>query len=312
MQPDLVDKIARTPQSQILIFAACITVARILLYFYLIKQPKHISKSLGNRILNGITESMDSIIYAAIFIFLVIRPFVFQTFRIPSGSMVPTMQVGDFIGLNKAIYRYTEPIRGDIVVFRPPVEACYPEQISPDGTVNVDFVKRLVGMPGDVLEIRDGQTYVNGKPLPEPYKQLTEGIEKTADNNPVKFRIYSEAERLLYTKLSWKLVKRDGELIPLNYTADGANVAMGAGYSVAPKYVINDPSEMTKLKAAPAEAIPAGYFLFIGDNRNNSFDGRGWGLVPRESVVGRAEFIWLPIPRIGKPQYVPNNEVLPK
>ena len=72
--------------------------------------------------------------------------------------------------------------------------------------------------------------------------------------------------------------------------------------------MIFEESEWPKARALPAEKIPPGYFLFMGDNRNGSFDGRGWGLVPRESIVGRAEFVWLPLPRLGKIHYVDNGD----
>ena len=299
----MIDKVARTPLSQILIFAAILTIVRIATYKHVLSTPHHLRKVTGSwKFLNGTGELCDALIYAAIFIFMVIRPFFFQTFQIPTGSMVPTNMVGDFIGLNKAIYRYTEPKRGDIVVFRPPVQACTPDQLEKDGTVKVDFVKRLIGMPGDKVEIRQGQVIINDRPLWEPYKQytLTDGEQK-------KFAILAGAERDAVPKPNWKLVNYKGELIPLNYTEFDANV-LGRGYSVADKYMIYEESEWPKARALPAEKIPPGYFLFMGDNRNGSFDGRGWGLVPRASIVGRAEFVWLPIPRIGKIKHVDNGE----
>jgi signal peptidase I len=298
-----IDHVARTPLSQILIFAAVLTVIRIATYKYVLGMPNHLRKVTGTwKFMNGASELCDALIYAAVFIFMVIRPFFFQTFQIPTGSMVPTNMVGDFIGLNKAIFRYSEPKRGDIVVFRPPVEACTPEQIEPDGTVNVDFVKRLIGLPGDKVEIRQGQVFINDKPLWEPYKQYTE-----ASPDQKSFKILTGAERDTVLKPNWKLVNYKGKLIPLNYTEYDANMT-GRGYSVAEKYMIFEEAEWPKARALPAEKIPPGYFLFMGDNRNGSFDGRGWGLVPRASIVGRAEFVWLPIPRIGKIKHVDNGE----
>ena len=157
-----IDHIARTPLSQILIFAVVLTVFRVATFKFIKRMPAHRRDGVW-KLLSGGSELCDALIYAAIFIFMVIRPYFFQTFQIPTGSMVPTNLVGDFIGLNKAIFRYSEPKRGDIVVFRPPVEACYPEQIDKDGTVNVDFVKRLIGLPGDKIEIKAGQVFVNDK-----------------------------------------------------------------------------------------------------------------------------------------------------
>lgn len=300
----LVDKIARTPLSQILMFALVLSIFRIATYKYVQSAPLHRRGESTWKVLHGIGELFDALIYAAIFIFMVIRPFAFQTFQIPTGSLVPTCMVGDFIGLNKAVYRYSEPKRGDIVVFRPPVEACEPKDIEADGkTVKVDFVKRLIGLPGDTIEIRQGHVFVNNKPLWEPYRQYTQEIDPTH----TKFRVLEGAEREAVPKPNWKLVQYKGELIPLNFTEFDANKP-GGSYSVAQRFRIEDPLEWPKVRALPAQKIPEGYYMFMGDNRNGSFDSRGWGLVPKTSIVGRAEFIWLPIPRIGKIGYVDNGE----
>ena len=301
----LIDHLARTPLSQILIFALALSVFRVVTFKYLKDMPMHRREGTW-KILHGIGELCDAVIYAAIFIFMVIRPFFFQTFQIPTGSLIPTCMIGDFIGLNKAVYRYSEPKRGDIVVFRPPIEACNPDQIDADGTVNTDFVKRLIGEPGDLVEIKNGQTYVNGKPLWEPYKHYTQPL----DPQYTKFKVLEGAERNAVPKPSWKLVKYNGELIPLNYTDADAN-RTGGPYDVAKRYRIEDPVEWANAKSLPAEKIPAGHFLFMGDNRNGSFDGRGWGLIPRAAIVGRAEFIWLPMNRLGKIGYVDNKDPKP-
>jgi signal peptidase I len=307
MNQQLIDKIARTPQSQIFIFALVLTIFRLVVFPYLKKQPVY-KQGATYKFLAGISDLFDALIYAAVFIFLVIRPYFFQTFTIPSGSMVPTMLVGDYIVLNKAIYRYSEPKRGDIVVFRPPAYACNPEQLLPDGTVNADFVKRLVGMPGDLLEIRQGQIFVNGQSLYEPYKQLTEPTNATQ----TQFRVLNDTEKAIYPKADWKLVKDGDRYIPLNFTEFDANEYPPRSngpmpYSTVPEFVQHDPTEWARLKSLPAQKIPAGHFLFMGDNRNGSSDGRAWGLIERGSIVGRAEFIWLPISRIGKPRYVDNG-----
>jgi signal peptidase I len=96
-------------------------------------------------------------IVIAVVLALFIRAYVVQAFKIPSGSMIPTLQIGDHILVNKFIYRFDPPERGDIMVFK------YPKDPSRD------FIKRLIGMPGDVLEVRDKCVYINGSPLTEPY-----------------------------------------------------------------------------------------------------------------------------------------------
>jgi signal peptidase I len=107
------------------------------------------------------------------------------------------------------------------------------------------------------------------------------------------------------TKASFKLVERDGKVIPVNYTEYDVNAAHArsftgeAPYSVAEKYQVNDAQVEEELRKAPPAKVPPGYYLMMGDNRNGSFDGRGWGLVPRNSIIGRSEFIWLPLTRLG-------------
>ena len=300
---ELVDHLARTPLSKILIFAVVLTVFRLASAQFIQNAPAHRRVGLW-KLVKGAGELFDALVYAAIFIFMVIRPYFFQTFQIPTGSLVPTCMVGDFIGLNKSIYRYTDPKRGDIVVFRPPVEACMPKQIDPDGTVNTDFVKRLIGLPGDLVEIRQGHVFVNDKPLWEPYRQYTRSLNPPVDS---LFEILSGTNREVVPKPDWKLIQYKGELVPLNFTDKDANTSTGP-YNVATKYLIDDPVAQANARTMPPERLPAGCYLFMGDNRNGSFDGRGWGLIQREAIIGRAEFIWLPVPRLGKIHFVDNGE----
>jgi len=96
-------------------------------------------------------------IVIALIIALVVRTFIVQAFRIPSGSMIPTLLVGDHILVNKFIYHFKDPQHGDVVVFKFPLD---PKK---------DYIKRIIGIPGDRIEIRDKVVYRNGKPLKEPY-----------------------------------------------------------------------------------------------------------------------------------------------
>jgi signal peptidase I len=89
-----------------------------------------------------------------VMVVLLIRAFVAQAYNIPSGSMKPTLLVGDFILVNKLVYRFSEPKRGDIVVFKYPIDP------------NIDFIKRIVALPGEQVEVRNNQVFINGKPLP--------------------------------------------------------------------------------------------------------------------------------------------------
>jgi signal peptidase I len=103
-----------------------------------------------------------------VMVVLLIRAFVAQAYNIPSGSMKPTLLVGDFILVNKLVYRFSEPQRGDIVVFKYPIDP------------NIDFIKRIVALPGEQVEVRNNQVFINGKPLPliEVNREEENGVRK--------------------------------------------------------------------------------------------------------------------------------------
>lgn len=119
-----------------------------------------------------VREYVEAII-VAVALALVIRTFVIQAFKIPSGSMLQTLQIGDHVLVNKFIYTFTDPERGDIIVFK------YPEDPSRD------FIKRVIGLPGEVIEVKDRIVYINGKPIKEDYL-----------NKPnSEFSVYNNASR---------------------------------------------------------------------------------------------------------------------
>lgn len=303
---EIIDRLARTPLSQVVIFVVALTVARLLISPVLSKTEPHkrggFFKSM--RLLN---EILDAFVYAGVFVFMLIRPFGVQAFLIPSGSMWPTLYVNDFIVANKAIYRYSDPQPGDIVVFRPPVGATQgrPEQVDKaTGEVKVDFIKRCIGVPGQVIEIRDNVLYRDGKRVDEPNKAFSECTDEPRIGDCQNFRSLTDAEKDDLVKSSFKLVKHNGRLIPFNYTQYDANQRYAYGgtnrhapYSIADEFVL-DEDEARAMRELPAEPVPQGYYLMMGDNRNGSFDGRGWGLVPRKDIIGRSEVIWLPFNRI--------------
>lgn len=108
----------------------------------------------------SLLEFVDSALIALLLVFCILRPFVIQAFFIPSGSMLETLQINDRILVNKFVYFFREPRHGDIVVFRAPHEASEDKK---------DFIKRVVGLPGDRLAVHDGQLWRNGQPVDEPY-----------------------------------------------------------------------------------------------------------------------------------------------
>lgn len=225
---------------------------------------------------DGIWETVKTIVYALI-IAGIIRTLFFQPFWIPSGSMKNTLLIGDFLFVNKMAYGYSahscpfsicpfsgrilarEPERGDIVVFKHP-------------TTQVDFIKRLIGLPGDRIQMRDGQLFINEKAVPkEPIGVFEEVL------NP------------------------QGPMS--NMPRCSENVARG---STCPKPLFREtlPNGVTHntldirtqgVDNTPVYTVPEGRYFFIGDNRDNSGDSRipqavgGVGFVPFENLIGRAD-----------------------
>ena len=111
----------------------------------------------------AVLEFIDSALIALLLVFCILRPFVVQAFYIPSSSMENTLQINDRILVNKFIYFFTEPDFGDVIVFRAP------RQAFPGPMEEKDFIKRVVGIPGDRIAVHDGKLWRNGQPVDEPY-----------------------------------------------------------------------------------------------------------------------------------------------
>ena len=202
-----------------------------------------------------------------------LRSFVAEPFKIPSSSMRPTLEVGDFILVNKFAYGLRLPIlekkvvptgdpkRGDVIVFRYPVN---PSQ---------DFIKRVVGLPGDTVEYRDKKLTVNGKPVP-----------RTPDGN------YSWLEGLRFETTDRFVERADAGPAPRDYS-----VAVSAqAPTVYPQNVRSFPGRerCDYNNEGFACRVPPGHYFMMGDNRDFSDDSRYWGFVPDDHIRGKAFFIW--------------------
>ncbi len=209
---------------------------------------------------------------------LLVRSFIFEPFRIPSDSMMPTLLDGDFIVVNKFAYGLRlpvlnqkfvavgEPQRGDVVVFR------YP----PDPAVN--YIKRLVGLPGDTVSVQDDQLIINGTPVP------VADAGRYNDGCYLNFRL--GVEQLGAHRHQTLSCRTSGEIGILPVAS--CNRSNERSYQCDDTEHSNEPDRNDKFDIR----VPPGHYLMIGDNRDNSSDGRVWGFVPEENLVGRASRIW--------------------
>lgn len=192
--------------------------------------------------------------FPVILIVLMLRSFVVEPFRIPSGSMIPTLLVGDFILVNKFTYgirlpvvnkkivELGEPQRGDVVVFR------FPQDPS------TDYIKRVIGLPGDLIEYHHKTLYINGKAA-------------------------TQKELGPFTGVDTGMVLSTGSLRTESF--DGVEHP-----------IVVMPEVRSRLDDGEWR-VPEGHYFVMGDNRDNSNDSRGWGFVPEENLVGKAFLIWL-------------------
>jgi signal peptidase I len=205
--------------------------------------------------------------FPVIALVFVLRSFLYEPFKIPSSSMVPTLQVGDLILVNKFIYgirlpvinkkiiEVSHPQRGDVMVFK------YPKDVS------LDYIKRVVGVPGDKISYKNKRLTINGKA--QSYQKLPD---------------YLDEERL-------------------NYSQQFVENLSGVKHKIlnderAPSYVPNpDAFPQHELCTYDIEGfsctVPAGHYFMMGDNRDNSLDSRYWGFVPDQNIVGKAFFVWM-------------------
>lgn len=236
-------------------FEAFLTLASLitgLLWLIAIYQRKKRTK------VTFLVNSIDQIgsFFPVLIFVLVVRTFVFEPFRIPSSSMMPTLLTGDFIYVNKFAYGLKMPVlhdtlievghpkRGDIIVFRFP------------GDQSVDYIKRVVGLPGDKIhyDTRKKELYINGKLVEQeligPYEGL---MDKEGDIGLIK---------------------------KLEQLGDKKHMMFTQNYHSGPTKYLD-------------VVVPEGKYFALGDNRDNSADSRDWGFVPERNLVGRAVFIWM-------------------
>jgi signal peptidase I len=221
----------------------------------------------GTKTEGGLLETVKTVIWAVL-IAVVIRSLAFEPFTIPSGSMVPTLLVGDFVFVSKYSYGYSRysfpfgvvpipdrvfassPKRGDVAVFRLP------------SNPSENYIKRLVGLPGDRIQVKGGILHVNGAPVRRERSDACRARARGAEADKIGYR----------------------ETLPDNR-----------------QHCIFERSDRDELDNTPEFVVPANHFFAMGDNRDNSVDSRyrapdgarPVGFIPAANLVGRAEIVWL-------------------
>lgn len=213
-------------------------------------------------------------LFPVILAVFVLRSFLFEPFKIPSGSMIPTLRVGDLILVNKFHYGIrlpvfntklianNEPQRGDVMVFR------YPPQPS------LDYIKRVVGLPGDEVSYLNKTLSINGKPVP-----------KVAQPD------FFDSDTMRYSRQFRETVDQRS----YNTLNDDDRPAFIPG---AAEFPFNDSCRYS-VEGVVCK-VPEGHYFLMGDNRDNSLDSRYWGFVPEANIVGRAFFVWMNFGDLGR------------
>jgi signal peptidase I len=230
---------------------------------------ENVERSARKKEEGGLWETIKVVVQALV-IALVVRTFLFQPFNIPSGSLIPTLLIGDYLFVSKYSYGYSHfsfplspdffsgrilassPKRGDVAVFKLPRDG------------QTDYIKRVIGLPGDKIQLKDARLFINGQ---EVKREATAPVEtKDQFDRDVQVPTYIET---LPGGVSHLIIQRDGD---------------SGFYSNTPVY-----------------EVPPGEYFMMGDNRDNSTDSRvapeqgGVGYVPLENFVGRAELIFFSI-----------------
>ena len=216
-------------------------------------------------------------LFPVIAVVFVLRSFLFEPFKIPSGSMIPTLHVGDLILVNKFHYGVRLPVlntkltdgnpvqRGDVRVFR------YPPKPS------LDYIKRVIGVPGDEVAYLNKQLTINGQPVTKaPRADFFE-------QDSMRYITQFEEKLPVGSKPS---EMKDMRIHNLLNDKDRPSFIPGAD-----DFAFKDNCHYT-VEGVTCK-VPAGHYFMMGDNRDNSLDSRYWGFVPEKNIVGKAFFVWM-------------------
>jgi len=250
-------------------FAAVLLLAAVITGIIWLVDARVFRKRRTSDAPEPVVVDMARAFFPVIVVVFLIRSFWVEPFKIPSGSMKPTLLVGDFILVNKYVYGIRLPVlnkkvldirplaRGDVVVFRYPADP------------SVDYIKRVVGLPGDKIAYRGKRISVNGEPVPVQGS----GYYTDAELNFLRLPTFTE-----------RLGERSHQMmiVPAQPPVDLAQVRQFAHRG---NCEYNDDGFSC--------TVPAGHYFMMGDNRDQSSDSRYWGFVPDDHVKGRAFLVWM-------------------
>lgn len=282
-----------------------------LFFAYIFIKEKDLAKKFDahrEKFVNKITENENSAKYTkkilyyvetigtALILVVIIQRFYIGNFKIPTGSMIPTIQVGDRVFADMVSYKFTGPKRNNIIVFKEPIEN------------KVLYTKRAMGLPGETVKIQDGILYINGEATNfRQYSNLGIGdnewrIPKKGDKlEIIPAGNYNKARN--YTSIDIEKIQKElkynsasvYEFMPnLKFVVNGKETGLILDFihdkDVVAKLMVGETVEVT---------LDDDYYLALGDNTDNSFDSRYWGFVKGSRIRGRAIVRFWPLNRIG-------------
>lgn len=238
---------------ELILFYATVITGVIALIDVLFLAPRRNRKSTSQTVKQPLVIEYSRSFFPVLLLVFILRSFLFEPFRIPSGSLEPTLLMGDFILVNKFDYGIRIPVlherlfgksipqRGDIMVFRWPPNPSY------------NFIKRVIGLPGDKISYINKELYINGTKVPQEFLKNSVAQDENGKN--------------------WTAIEKTEDLLGVKH------------------HIYLSPNQQTQ--NYEDIIVPEGMYFVMGDNRDRSADSRYWGFVPDKNIVGKAKMVWM-------------------